>query len=147
MKNDEYSFTKVSKVIDQIDKISLSREYEFITAKINEEVINDNLLNLKIVVSESQKKYVEKINISGNNITLERVIRDQLEVDEGDPFNELLHKSINNLRSLGILKKLSRNKRWFGENTKVIEINVEEKPTGELSLGAENDGSSIGFSL
>ena len=43
MKNEEYSFTKVSKVIDQIDKISLSREYEFITAKINEEVVEKNL--------------------------------------------------------------------------------------------------------
>ena len=66
MKNEEYSFTKVSKVINQIDKVSLSREYEFITAKINEEVVNDNLLNLKIVVSESQKKYVEKITHSKN---------------------------------------------------------------------------------
>ncbi len=151
MKNEEYSFTKVSKVIDQIDKISLSREYEFITAKINEEVINDNLLNLKITVSETQKKYVEKINISGNNITLERVIRDQLEVDEGDPFNELLHaKSINNLRALGIFKEVKAEiKDGLEENTKIIEINVEEKPTGELSLGAGvgTDGSSIGFSV
>ena len=118
---------------------------------MHEEVVDDNLLNLKIVVSESQKKYVEKINISGNNITLERVIRDQLEVDEGDPFNELLHaKSINNLRALGIFKEVKAEiKDGLEENTKVIEINIEEKPTGELSLGAGvgTDGSSIGFSI
>ena len=49
-----------------------------------------------------QKYYVEKINIFGNNVTAENVIRNQFEVDEGDPFNEILvNKSFNNLQGLG----------------------------------------------
>ena len=54
---------------------------------------------------ETEKFYVEQINILGNDITQENVIRDSLEVDEGDPFNELLHaKSLNNLKSKNIFK-------------------------------------------
>ena len=151
MEGEIYSFTRVGKLVDQIDKISLSREYEFITAKINEEVLDENLLNLKIVISETEKKYVEIVNITGNNITQERVIRDQLEVDEGDPFNELLHaKSINNIKSLRIFKNVqSEIIDGKEENTKVINIKVEEQPTGELALGAGvgSEGSSIGFSV
>ena len=47
----------------------------------------------------------EKINIFGNNITRENVIRNQLEIDEGDPYNEILaNKSVNNIKSLNFFK-------------------------------------------
>ena len=66
------------------------------------------------------------------------MIRNQLEVDEGDPFNEILYKkSLNNLKSLNFFKSVNSN---FIENeqdkTKIIEISVEEKPTGEVMAGA-----------
>ena len=151
LENEIYSFSKLSKAVDQIDKISLSREYEFITANINEEIVDNNLLNLKIVISETEKKYVEKINIFGNNITLETVLRNRLEIDEGDPFNELLHaKSINNLRALNIFKKVEAQiENGSREDLKIITLNVEEKPTGEISAGAgvSSDGTSFGFSI
>ena len=64
-----------------------------------------HLTNFTII--ESDKFFVNKINIFGNNITEVKVIRNQLEVDEGDPFNKLLHaKSINNLKSLRIFEKV-----------------------------------------
>ena len=146
-----YSFNKLSKVAEQIDKVSLSREYEFITAKIDEEIIDNNLLNLKITISETEKKYVEKINIFGNNITLETVLRNSLEIDEGDPFNQLLHaKSINNLKALNIFKTVdSKVEDGSKDNTKIITINIEEKPTGEITAGAgvSSDGTSFGFAV
>ena len=62
-------------------------------------------------IKESEKFYVEQINIFGNNITYESVIRNQLEIDEGDPFNELLSaKSINNLRAINLFKSVSLKK-------------------------------------
>jgi len=151
LENEKYSFTKLSKVVDQIDKISLSREYEFITAKINEEILDNNLLNLKILISETEKKYVEKINIFGNNITHETFIRNSLEIDEGDPFNELLHaKSINNIKSLNIFKEVDATvESGSSDDKKIITFNVEEKPTGEITAGAgvSSDGTSFGFSI
>ena len=54
-----------------------------------------------------KKDILTKVNVFGNNITEEKVIRNNLEVDEGDPFNELLlTKSINNLKSLNIFGKV-----------------------------------------
>ncbi len=151
LENEKYSFTKLSKVVDQIDKISLSREYEFITAKINEEIIDNNLLNLKILISETEKKYVEKINIFGNTITHETFIRNSLEIDEGDPFNELLHaKSINNMKALNIFKTVDATiETGSSDDQKIITLNVEEKPTGEITAGAgvSSDGTSFGFSV
>ena len=151
LENEPYSFKKLSKIVDQIDKISLLREYDFISASINEEKIENNKININLEVSESEKFYVEQINIFGNDITQENVIRDSLEVDEGDPFNELLHaKSLNNLRARNIFKNVtSEISNGSGLNQKIININVIEKPTGEVMLGAGvgSDGGSIGFSV
>ena len=151
LEGDEYSFSKLSKIVKEIDKISLSREYDFINASILEEKLGDNKINITFKVNESEKLYVERINILGNNITEESVIRSNLEVDEGDPFNELLQaKSLNNLRSLNIFKTVkSETIDGSGPATKIINISVEEKPTGEISLGAGfgSDGGTVGFSV
>ena len=151
LESEPYSFRKISKIVDQIDKISLLREYDFIFASINEEKIEDNKINLNIEVTETEKLYVEQVNILGNDITQENVIRDALEVDEGDPFNELLHaKSLNNLKAKNIFKTVESDVLdGSGLNTKIININVVEKPTGEIMLGAGvgSEGGTIGFSV
>ena len=151
LEGNKYSFNKISKIVKEIDKISLSREFDFINASIFEERSDTNKININFKVTESEKLYVERINVLGNNITEESVIRRSLEVDEGDPFNELLHaKSLNNLKSLNIFKTV-KSETIDGSNpaTKIININVEEKPTGEISLGAGvgTDGGTVGFSV
>ena len=151
LEGEKYSFNKISKIVKEIDKISLSREYDFINATILEEKLESNKININFKVSESEKFYVERINIFGNNITEESVIRSNLEVDEGDPFNELLQsKSLNNLRSLNIFKTVkSEITDGSSPSTKIINIDIVEKPTGEISLGAGvgSDGGTIGFSV
>ena len=151
LENKPYSFRKLSKIVEQIDKISLLREYDFISASINEEKVDNNKININLQVSETEKFYVEQINIFGNNITQENVIRNSLEVDEGDPFNELLHaKSLNNLKARRIFKNVKSEISEGSEpNKKIININVTEKPTGEVLLGAGvgSDGGSVGFSI
>ena len=108
LKKENYSFFKIAKIVDAIDKVSLSREYDFITAEIIEDKISDNKIDITFKVSETEKLYVEQINILGNTITEENVIRNQLEVDEGDPYNELLEaKSINKIKYLNIFKSVN----------------------------------------
>ena len=129
LNNELYSFSQISKVVEEIDKISLSREYDFINAEVIEKKIADNKIDIEFIIKETDKFYVERINIFGNNITQENVIRNSLEIDEGDPFNELLNaKSLNNLRSLNIFKEVKSN-ITDGEkiNTKVINLEVTEK--------------------
>ena len=146
-----YSFSKISKIVKEIDKISLSREYDFINATILEDKLDNNKININFKVTESEKLYVERINIFGNNITEESVIRSNLEVDEGDPFNELLHaKSLNNIKALNIFKTVnSETIEGSSPSSKIINIEVVEKPTGEISLGAGvgSDGGTVGFSV
>jgi len=149
--NKTYSFNMVSRVVEEIDKISLSREYDFINAEIIENKLDQNKIDIIFKVKESEKFYIERINVFGNNITQENVIRNSLEIDEGDPFNELLNaKSINNIKSLRIFKKVQSEIVEGGTpNTKIVNIEVEEKPTGEISIGAGvgSEGGSVGFAV
>ena len=99
-----YSFNLVEKILDKIDLVSLNQQYQNTKANVVEDIIEDRI-NLKFVIEKTDSYYVDRINIFGNTITRENVIRNQLEIDEGDPFNEILHtKSINNLKSLNLLK-------------------------------------------
>ena len=133
-----YSFKIIEKILKEIENIAVKEDYEFVDANISENIINDNLIDIKIDVIESDKFYVKQINIFGNNVTIEDVIRNQFLIDEGDPLNNVLfNKSISQIRSLNIFKKVS-TEIIDSDNSieKEINISVEEKPTGEVSLGA-----------
>jgi len=150
LKGDTYSLLKVNDILDDINDIALSRQYEFINASIDE-TINGDRIDFNINISESDKFYVEKINIIGNFNTLEEVIRNNLIIDEGDPFNEILfNKSVNNIQSLGIFKKVKTDIKEGSNNSyKEIDINVEERPTGEISVtaGLGTTGETIGAGI
>ena len=147
LKGETYSLSKIKDLLKNIDKIALTKQYEFINASLTEKIENEKI-NLEINISESEKFYVEKINISGNYSTLEEVIRNNLIVDEGDPLNEILfNRSINNLKSLGIFKKVNTDIKEGSDNSlKVVDINIEERPSGEISLtaGFGTSGEIIG---
>ena len=137
LKGKHYSLNSIDKILKEIDNIVLNEQFEFLESTVNES-IEDNLINLTFDIGESEKFYVEKINIMGNNITREEVIRNNLLVDEGDAFNELLHtRTLNNLRGLNFFGKVeSEILDIDNENKKIINITVEEKPTGEIMAGA-----------
>ncbi len=152
LKNTKYSLRQIQKLLDTIDQIALFENYDFIDASVGEEIVDGNKLNLTFTISESKKFYVERINILGNHITQENYIRNQLVVDEGDPFNKILHnKSINNLKSKGIFSDVTYQMKEGekDENQKIIDITVSEKPTGEISAGAGygTDGTTFGFAV
>ena len=147
LKNKNFSLDDVSLILTQIDRIASLRLYDFITANITETVVDGNKINFDFEIIDSQKFYVEKINILGNFQTIEEVIRNRLIVDEGDPLNELLfNKSIDRIKSLGIFKKVDTSiTDGSNNNLKIVDITVEEQPTGEISLaaGVGTSGSSI----
>ena len=150
LKGKPYSLDSVNKLLQEIDKIVLSEQYEFLKSSVSE-TINDNLIDFIFKIQESEKFYVEQVNIFGNNITLESTIRNNLTVDEGDAFNELLHKkSLNNLKSLNYFNTVEADILDGSLNgQKIINITVEEKPTGEISAGAGvgTSGGSVMFGI
>ena len=148
LKNENYSLDKLNLILQEIDKIASGRLYDFIDAKVQEEIIENNKINFTFNVVDSDKFYVEKINILGNFQTIEEVIRNRLIVDEGDPLNNLLYaKSIDNIKSLRIFKNVKTEiKEGSNSNLKVVDIIVEEQPTGEISLlaGVGTTGTTVG---
>ena len=149
IEGDHYSLNKIEKILKKIDKIILSKEYQFLTASYNE-TTKDDKIDLTIFFDESEKIYISRINILGNFITQEKVIRNKLKIDEGDPYNEiLLTKSINSIKSSGIFKDVTKKVKDGDDNKKIINIYVEESPTGEIMAGAGtgSDGSSITFGI
>jgi outer membrane protein insertion porin family len=150
LKGKNYSLNSINKILNEIDKIVLNEQYEFLKSTVKENIEN-NLINLTFNIDESAKFYVGKINIIGNNITREEVIRNNLLVDEGDAFNELLQtRTLNNLKALGFFSKVeSEIVNIENENKKIINIIVEEKPTGEIMAGAGvgTNGGTISFGV
>ena len=150
LKGKNYSLNSIDKILKEIDKIVLNEQFEFLKSTVNEN-IQDNLINLTFDIDESEKFYVEKINILGNNITREEVIRNNLLVDEGDAFNELLQtRTLNNLKGLNFFSEVkSETFDSENENKKIINITVEEKATGEIKAGAGvgTNGGSVAFGV
>ena len=150
LKDEPYSLKQVENILEEIDKITLQEQFESIKASVDENIV-DNKINLNFIIEKTEVKFVERINIYGNNVTKETVIRNNLEIDEGDPYNEILsNKSINNLKSLNFFKNVSSEIiDGSSADTKQINITVEEKPTGEITAGAGvgTSGSSISFGV
>ena len=148
LKDQDYSLNKIEKILREVDKIALSKQYQFIDASLDETIIENDKLNILISLKDHEKFYVEKINILGNSYTIEEVIRNTLIVDEGDPYNEILfNKSVNNIKAKNIFSTVeSEIIPGSSEGLKVINLTVKEKPTGEISLGAGfgTTGGTIG---
>jgi outer membrane protein insertion porin family len=148
LKGKNYSVNDFNELLDKIENIASLKLYDFIDATVDEEIIDNNKLNFIFNIKDADKFYVERINILGNYVTIEEVIRNKLLVDEGDPLNNILfNKTIDNIRSLGIFKTVKSDiKDGSNLNYKNIDIIVEEKPTGEISLfaGVGTSGSTVG---
>ena len=150
LKGEPYSINAIDNILKLIDNIIIEKQFESIKASVDQTVSGNNI-DLQFNIAETEKFFVKRINIFGNNITDEKVIRNQLEIDEGDPFNEILqNKSINNIKSLNFFKKVSSTISTTEEDKgKIVNITVEEKPTGEIMAGAGigTSGSTIMFGV
>ncbi len=149
LKGQTYSLYIIENILDEIDKIILDEEYKTLESKVTENTY-ENKIDLNFEVAEGQKFQVKRINILGNNITQENVIRNQLLIDEGDEFNSILAaKSINNIKSLRIFESVESKIIDNEDNTKNIDITIKEKATGEIMAGAGvgTDGTTMSFAI
>ncbi len=139
LKGKKYSSKIINKILDEIDNIILQKEYVFLNTEYEPTIVDNDKINIRFKFKDLEQFYVDQINIFGNFITEEKVIRNSLIIDEGDPFNEvLLNKSINAIKSRGIFKSVDTiTKIDVSDNQKkIIDIIVEEAPTGEIFAGA-----------
>jgi len=145
-----YSPFKIKKILEEIDIIIENNNLQFVEHSV-QETIEDDKINLAFNIKEGEKILVERINIKGNNVTNESVIRSELLLDEGDPFTNLnLDKSVAKLKSKNIFNRVkSEVLPGSSDDQKIIEISIEEKPTGELSAGAGvgTNGGTFAFDI
>ena len=132
-----YSPFKIKKLLDELDELIVKNNLQFVEHNV-QEILESDSINIVFNVFEGEKTLVERINITGNDITNEDVIRGELVLDEGDPFTKInLDKSIAEIKERNIFKDVNYEILDGSEqNLKIINLNVEEKPTGEISAGA-----------
>ena len=145
-----YSPFKIKKLLEDLDRVIEENNLQFVEHNVQEIIQNDEI-NVILNVFEGEKKLVELINITGNTVTNESVIRGELILDEGDPYSKLnLDKSVSELKARGIFKDVKYVVLEGTEkNLKIININVEEQPTGEITAGAGigTDGGLFAFGI
>ena len=150
LENEPYSINRIEDIVEKIETITINEQYEAIKASINESIVS-NKININFKIEETEKFFIEKINIFGNNITRESVIRNQIVIDEGDPFNQILYaKSLNNIKALNFFESVNGKILDGNEyNTKIINIEIQEKATGEIfaGVGTGTDGSNFSFGV
>ncbi len=134
-----YESDKIEQAVDALTFAAGSAGYAFVeinpTYKANPET---DTVDVTFNVSEGQRVYIDRINVVGNTRTIDPVIRRELLLTEGDAFNRaLMERSRNNLRALGFFKDVTvEETRGSAPDRSVINVNVQEQPTGELSVGA-----------
>ena len=145
-----YSEKRLTAILEKIDKLSQQKELQFINHRLDETLEADGVAVI-IDIFEGRKFTVERINIKGNNVTNDAVIRSEMLIDEGDPYSALLlNKSINNLKAKGIFGKVEKKiLEGSSLDSKILEVKVEEKATGEIMAGAGvgTDGTSVMFAV
>ena len=146
LKGQKYSKKIINNLIDDLNQFILRNDFTLINAKFDESIKENNKIDINIFFDELDQKIVERINIFGNFITDEKVIRNTLVVDEGDVYNDVLfNKSIQKVKAKNIFKSVNFETSSSDDLSKTIDITVEEKPTGELFAGAGTGTTGTSF--
>ena len=146
LKGKKYSKKVVNNLVNDLNEFILRNEFTFVNATYKEQIFDENKIDILINFDNLDKTFVDRINIFGNFITDEKVIRNSLIVDEGDAYNEVLfNKSIQKVKAKNIFKTVEYKTQSKDNLNKIIDITVEEKATGEIFAGAGTGttGSSL----
>ena len=138
LENKIYSPMTVSKLYKNLIEYLETKKYTNFDVKIEELKANEKNINLLIQLNDTKKFLISRIDIKGNNITEEQVIRSQIKLSEGDYFETYnLKKTIDNIKSSGLFKDITYKIENTGKtDQKNLEFYVKEHPTGSISAGA-----------
>ena len=129
----------IKKSIEQLKELAQSQGYSFIEIDTNLlDGSEENEVDVKLIINEGPRVYVNNINITGNTRTVDKVIRREVSLTEGDAYNKYsVNYSKDSIRALNFFDEVEISEIRTDFPDKIdLEINVEEKNTGEVSLGA-----------
>ncbi|WP_412766008.1 outer membrane protein assembly factor BamA [Pseudooctadecabacter sp.] len=144
-----YSPALIEQDIARLERLALQQGLNFV--RVDPRVTrNDRTLTLDVefALVNGPRIFVERIDIEGNNTTLDRVIRSRFDAVEGDPFNpRQIRESAERIRALGYFSNANVDAReGSSPDQVVIDVDVAEAPTGSLSFGG-NFSTDSGFTL
>jgi outer membrane protein insertion porin family len=138
-KGDWYNADRVEETLNRLTDAVIAQDHPFVDVRPTINRDRDNLvINVTYDIGEGQRLFVERIDIRGNTRTQDRVIRRQIRLVEGDAFNNARYdRTRRALQELGYFKKvnIARTEGSAPDQT-VIDVQVEEQPTGSLNVGA-----------
>ena len=148
-----YSPTLVENSITRMERLAIEQGIDFL--RVEPRITRndrDLTLDVEFVLTRGPRIFVERIDIEGNTTTLDRIVRQQFRIVEGDPFNPReVRQSAERIRALGFFENAEVNAREGSTADQVvIDVNVDEQPTGSLSLGGSysvNDGFGVAIGL
>ncbi|WP_417618874.1 outer membrane protein assembly factor BamA [Parasphingorhabdus sp.] len=137
---DFYNAKQVEDTVERLSETAGLFGYAFADVR-PEFTRNKETLTMDILfqVAESDRVYVERIDINGNTLTQDKVVRREFRLNEGDAFNSFqVKRSANRIKSLGFFQEdlEIEQKQGSAPDRIILEANVEEKATGELQLSA-----------
>ncbi|MES2907316.1 MAG: outer membrane protein assembly factor BamA [Pseudomonadota bacterium] len=141
-----YNAELVDKSLEAVGVAIAKRGYPF--AQVRPRGDRDpasGVINVTYVIEDGPRLYVERINVNNNNRTQDRVIRREMDIAEGDAFNKVFtDRAEKRLNALGYFKKVNIARTpGSAPDRVVLDVDVEEQSTGDLSFGAgyaTNDG-------
>ncbi len=146
---DVYSPTLMEKNLSRLEAraTQLGLDFVRVTPRVTRNDA-DLTLDVEFVLEQGERVFVERIDITGNATTMDRVIRRQFRISEGDPFNpRLIREAAERVRALGFFGNAGVNAREGTQPGQIIvDFEVEEQPTGSLQLGATYSGDN-GFGV
>ncbi len=139
-KGDWYNAKLVEDTIDKLNETAGLFGYAFADTRPDYQRDRKGLtMGITFNITDAPRVYVERIDVNGNTLTEDKVVRREFRLAEGDAFNSLqVKRSTNRIKSLGYFQEKFEVKQVNGsaKDRIVLEANVEEKPTGELQLSA-----------
>jgi len=134
---DVYNADLVEKTVETMTIEAAKRGYAFANVRPRgDRKFETKTINLAFVVDEGQRAYIERINVRGNIRTREYVIRREFDIGEGDAYNRaLIDRAERRLKNLNFFKTVKiTNEPGSAPDRVVINVDVEESPTGEFSV-------------
>lgn len=148
-----YNADLMQESVDNITDVLGDNQYAFVDVRPDVQRNRENqTVDITFIVNETPRVFVERIDVNGNIRTLDKVVRREMSIVEGDPFNKSkLARSEQNIRNLDFFETVDvQTKPGSAPDKTVVEIDVAEKSTGELSIGAgfsTNDGPLADFRI
>lgn len=144
-----WSPNSIEEQINRLEQLATQQGFDFV--RVDPRVTRndrDLTLDVEFALVRGPRVFVERIDIEGNQTTLDRVVRRQFDTVEGDPFNpRAIRNAAERIRALGFFQNVDvQTREGSASDQVVVDVDVEEQPTGNLSFGG-SFSNDTGFSL